>query len=116
MGPLKHGGLALATTISACGNMLLLLWFLRRKIGTFGGTRIVRCGLKSIAATVPMALLVQYMISMYDWSQVGHTFMKSTVLGAAVGTGILVYAACVRLLRSDEALDAISMIRKKLGR
>jgi len=116
MGPLKHGGLALATTISACGNMLMLLWFLRRKIGAFGGTRIIRCGLNSLIATLPMVLLVQYLISMYDWSQIGHTFMKSAVLGTAVGAGILVYAACARLLRSTEAMDAISMIRKKLGR
>lgn len=116
MGPLKHGGLALATTLSACGNMLMLLWFLRRKIGTFGGTKIARCGLKSILATLPMALVVQYLISQYDWSQSGHTFTKSAVLGVAVTAGILVYAVSARLLRSDEALDAISMVRKKLGR
>src|SRR6185369_4092182 len=41
MGPLKHGGLALATTLSAFCNMLLLLWLLKRKIGHFGGKSII---------------------------------------------------------------------------
>ena len=54
MGPLLHGGLALATTLSALANMLLLLWFLRRKIGPFGGRRILFCGIKSLAASIPM--------------------------------------------------------------
>jgi putative peptidoglycan lipid II flippase len=116
MGPLKHGGLALATTVSACGNMLLLLWFLRRKIGPFGGTRIARSAFKSLIAVLPMVLVVKYICSLNDWTQVGHSFKKSVVLGSAVTAGILVYAICVRLLKSDEALDTISMVRRKLGR
>src|SRR6185369_14666624 len=60
MGPLKHGGLALASTLSACCNMLMLLWFLRRKIGPFGGRRILVSALKSVTAALPMAMAVYY--------------------------------------------------------
>lgn len=116
MGPLKHGGLALATTLSAFGNMLLLFWFLRRKIGAFGGTRIIRCGIKSFIAAIPMALVVYYICSLYDWSQAGHSFFKACVLGGAVVAGMIIYAVCARILKAEEALDAIGMIRRKLGR
>ena len=50
MGPLLHGGLALATTLSAFSNMLMLLYFLRRKIGRFGGRKIAVAGCKTALA------------------------------------------------------------------
>ena len=116
MGPLKHGGLALATTLSACCNMLLLLWFLRRKIGPFGGRGIMLSGLKSMAASFPMAVVVYYACLLIDWSSSGHKSVKALVLGAAIVIGLVIYAICIRLLRSAEALEATALIRKKLGR
>lgn len=116
MGPLKHGGLALATTLSACGNMTMLLWLLRRKIGPFGGRRIVVSGLKSLAAALPMALLVQYVCQWCDWSLAGHKAFKALILGGAIGLGIALYAICSRLLRSEEAMEVLSLIKRKLGR
>jgi len=116
MKPLLHGGLALATTLSALANMLLLLWFLRRKIGPFGGRGIGLCGIKSLAASIPMAGAVFYACRLTDWSLSGHKPAKLLVLGGAVGSGIFVYAAVARLLRSDEALELISILRRKLGR
>src|SRR6185369_10435740 len=116
MKPLLHGGLALATTLSALANMLLLLWFLRRKIGPFGGRGVGLCGIKSLAASIPMAGAVFYACRLTDWSLSGHKPAKLLVLGGAVGSGIFVYAAVARLLRSDEALELISILRRKLGR
>jgi putative peptidoglycan lipid II flippase len=116
MGPLRHGGLALATSLSALGNMLLLLWYLRRKIGAFGGRGIILCGLKSLAASLPMAGTVWYLCSFFDWSLAGHKVLKGLHLGGAIAAGVAIYAICVRVLRSDEALDALQLIRKKIGR
>ena len=58
MGPLLHGGLALASSLSALCNMAMLLYFLRKKIGPFGGRGIFMAGLKATLASVPMAMLV----------------------------------------------------------
>jgi len=116
MKPLLHGGLALATTLSALVNMLLLIWLLRRKLGPFGGRGIIVSGAKSLTASVPMGLIVFYACRMADWSQTGHKLIKLTVLGGAIGTGVLVYACFVRLLRSGEAMEMTAIIRNKLGR
>jgi putative peptidoglycan lipid II flippase len=116
MGPLKHGGLALASTLSALGNMLLLLWCLRRKIGAFGGRGIMLCGVKSLLASLPMAGTVWYLCGVVDWSLEGHKLFKGGCLGGAIAAGLVTYACCVRALRSDEALDAMALIRKKIGR
>ena len=116
MGPLKHGGLALATTLSACGNMLMLLWFLRRKIGSFGGRSIMLTGLKSLMATVPMTAAVLYACTLTDWSLAGHKMLKCGVLGGAIASGVLIYIVSVRLLRSEEMASALLMLRKKMGK
>ena len=76
MKPLLHGGLALATTLSALANMLLLLWFLRRKIGRFGGRGILSSGVKSLVASIPMTVVVYYACQWADWSLSGHKLSK----------------------------------------
>lgn len=116
MGPLKHGGLALATTLSACFNMLLLLWFLRRRVGPFGGRRIMISALKSLLAALPMAVAVHFVCRQGDWGQMGHSLSKALLVGAAIVFGIAVYAVAVRLLRSDEALEAVSIVKSRLRR
>ena len=116
MGPLKHGGLALATTLSACCNMFMLLWFLRRKIGPFGGRKILSSALKSVMAVLPMAIVVYYICRLTDWSLTGNKSIKALVLAVAIVAGIAIYAVCARLLRSEEVLEAVAVIRKKVGR
>ena len=114
MGPLKHGGLALATTLSAFCNMLLLLWLLRRKIGPFGGNNISMTAVKSSAASIPMAVLVWYGCSLIDWSQAGHKMLKTSVLGCTILLGTAVYILAVKLLRSEETVEAAALLRRKL--
>lgn len=55
MVPLKHGGIALATSVSSCLNLSLLLWLLRRRVGALGLRRVGRSLARIIAATTAMA-------------------------------------------------------------
>lgn len=114
MGPLLHGGLALATTLSAFFNMILLLWLLRVRLGDFGGRGVVSSGLKSLAATVPMTGLVWGICQLMDWSLAGQKLEKTLVLGLAVGVGIAVYMLAARLLGSPDAREITSLVKRKL--
>lgn len=116
MGPLKHGGLALATTLSACCNMLMLLWFLRRKVGPFGGRMITVSAFKALLASLPMALAVYLISRLGNWEAMGHTMVKGAILGAAIFAGMAVYALAAHLLRMDEARKANDLMRSKLKR
>jgi uncharacterized membrane protein len=73
-------------------------------------------GLKSLAATLPMTAAVLYACTLTDWSMAGHKMMKSTLLGGAIIAGVFIYILGVRLLRSEEAFAAVSMLRKKMGK
>ncbi len=116
MGPLKHGGLALATTLSALCNMVMLLWLLRRKIGPFGGRGMLRTALTSSSASIPMAGVVWYVCSMLDWSAAGHKIMKSAVLGGGICGGMALYLALCWLFRSEELQEMAGLVKKKLGK
>jgi putative peptidoglycan lipid II flippase len=116
MKPMQHAGLALASSLSAVGNMALLLWFLRRKIGPFGGRGIAVAGAKGIVASLPMAAVVYYIIGLIGWSQLGGKLVKGGVLACAVIAGMTVFLMTASLLRCEEAGDVLGLLRKKLFR
>ncbi len=116
MGPLKHGGLALASSLSAVGNMGLLLFFLRRKIGPFGGRGIVVSGIKACVASLPMALAVNWGVSLQEWSVAGHKLAKAGILGVAVAGGAAIYMAVAHLLHCEEAREVVRQIRRRMTR
>ncbi|MRR55275.1 MAG: murein biosynthesis integral membrane protein MurJ [Deltaproteobacteria bacterium] len=114
MGPLLHGGLALATTLSAFFNMLLLLYYLRKKIGPFGGSKIVLSGLKILLATIPMSLGVYLCIQTIDWSIQGQKLLKGGVLSLTVCAGIGIFLLFAHLLRCEETERVSEILRRKL--
>lgn len=116
MGPMKHGGLALASTISALGNMAMLLYFLRKKIGGFGGRGVARAALKTVLASIPMALAVHWSMGMVNWSLPGQKLLKGAALSGAVAGGALIFLFFAYLFRCEEAHDAVAMVRRRVGK
>ncbi|MBI2153115.1 MAG: murein biosynthesis integral membrane protein MurJ [Candidatus Rokubacteria bacterium] len=55
MGPLQHGGLALAASASATANLAILLWLLRWRLGTLGGRRMAKSLWRVAVATAVMS-------------------------------------------------------------
>ena len=116
MGPMRHDGLALASSLSALGNMALLLWYLRSKLGPFGGRAIALCAANGVLASIPMAAAVYWIMGMIDWSLAGEKLVKTGVLGGAVLAGIAIFLFTAQLLRCEEAGDVLGLVRKKVFR
>ncbi len=114
MGPLLHGGLALASSLSALANMSLLFWFLRRKVGLLGGTAIMRTAVRALAACVPMGAAVWWLLRLQDWSQGGQKLLKAALLGGAVLVALCCYGLAMYLFRSEEMLEFSGIIKRKL--
>ncbi|GMR05053.1 MAG: murein biosynthesis integral membrane protein MurJ [Thermodesulfobacteriota bacterium] len=64
VGPLQHAGLALATTIAATFNMVLLFIILKRRLGRFDGRFILGSAVKNILAALAMGVLI-YLILIF---------------------------------------------------
>lgn len=116
MGPLRHGGLALASTLSALCQMAMLLYLLRKKIGSFGGRGIALAGGKTIIAALPMAMVVSWIINFADWTVTGHKLLKGAILGGAIGGGVAVFVLSALLLRIEEVSEVVKILRKRTKR
>ncbi|HEY5974948.1 MAG TPA: murein biosynthesis integral membrane protein MurJ [Geobacteraceae bacterium] len=116
MGPLLHGGLALASSLSALANMLLLGVMLHRKIGRLGGRAILVAGAKSLVASIPMGVAVFWIVRLVDWSKPAARLEKGAALGGAVLVGIGLFLAAAMVLRSEEAVELVKLVRNKIRR
>jgi putative peptidoglycan lipid II flippase len=108
MWPLKHAGLALASSLSAYINLLLLCWLLRRRLGTFGGREtlrsLVRTGIASAALWLWCLVIA---------SRLGPGWEGAVWTVGALVVGALVYAAVAAALRAPELVALLGMLRRR---
>jgi putative peptidoglycan lipid II flippase len=116
MFPLKHGGLALATSLAAGVNCILLAYLLRKKIGPMGIRRILHSFAKNMLASILMGATAYAIVFPGPWETSGITAEKMTLLGAAVGGGAFVYGAVSYFLGGEEIKAAMKLAKKKAGR
>jgi putative peptidoglycan lipid II flippase len=114
MGPLKHGGLALALSLASVLHFFLLLMYLRRKIGRLG----MRAALPSLAKIVFASLImggVCYCIcSQVNWLTPGDFYKRIVWLAGAIGSGALVFFGLCFLLRCPELETLKDVFKKKM--
>lgn len=111
---MAHKGLALATSISVTVTSLVLLFMLRRKIGSFGFSESVKCGLKALSASVVMGAVVYFLDGILARNISGGTFSELIALLISAGTGALVYFVLIYLLKIDEVDWVIKVVRDRL--
>lgn len=109
-------GLALAFSIGAFINALLLYLFLRNRLSDYKELPLVKFLSKVVIATFIMALAVQgtkYLIGrIYDLDRVWELLLQT---GLAIIVGIVVYFALTVILRCEEIEYLKVLIRKRRG-
>ena len=91
MSPLKIGGLALASTLSATLNFGLLYRVLRKKVGFLDEPKILGAGLRMLLAGILMALAA----SAFDHTVMGRFSQASRVIQLSVLSGGIFISASV---------------------
>lgn len=103
---LKHGGLALATTLAAFLNLIVLVIILRRMIGSLNGSYLSILFIKALGASLIMGIVCLKVTSF-----IKRTPSLQVVL--AILIGILVLFICYKLFKVKE-ID--SLLRKIVSR
>ncbi len=111
MGPLKHGGLALATSIAAIFNVALLIYLLRKRIGLMGGQKILSSVIKLFFVSGIMGIAV-YFFNHTFFNANYHLTLKILILSADILIGILIYTLLSRIIQNEELTFLIQLIRK----
>jgi len=113
MGPLKHGGLALATSLASVVNLLLLIWALRQKIGMLGWRQIMSSAAISSVNALLMGLVV--------WGTAGaiiprdhhSTLVLLAGVAGSVGAGVVTYAFLGYLFGGSELGRLVKAFRRR---
>lgn len=116
MGPLRHGGLALATSISSTMNFLTLAWILRGRIGRIDGRRILRSYGRVFVASVGMAVICGLVAALPLWGVSGSLIWKIVWLGIAITGSSLFYLGVHIWFGSEEWLFIRNLAGEKLAR
>jgi putative peptidoglycan lipid II flippase len=116
MGPMRHGGLALATSLASGVNLLLLIVALKKRLGRIGGRVILRSIIKSMGSGILMAIMVVVAAQVFFQNEsLGFLGLLIWVISAASG-GAVVYFGFAFLFKSSEALAVMDLMKRRFGR
>jgi putative peptidoglycan lipid II flippase len=111
--PLRHGGLALATSCSSAANALALTWILRRRLGVApvpgaraGWVRIAAASAGMAAALVPAT---------WWWPPPAGRWAEGAWLAAMIAGAVALYVGGHAVLGSDEIGGARRLLARRLG-
>ncbi len=114
VGPMAHGGLALAATLAAAANCAILFAVLRMKFGQIGMKGMLFSGIKSTAASVIMGILV-YLLAFEAFdatSGAGKVF----VMALCLGLGLICYVAASKLIGVTELAFLKGFLSRRAGK
>lgn len=114
--PMKHRGLALATSLSAAFNFSFLFIILRRRIGRVDGKRIIRSHFKVLVASFGMIFPSLWLNRHKIWEAPGEWGMKSFLLASAILMSAFLYFAIQMLLKSDEIQFLAKIIKERYNK
>ena len=112
MGPMRHAGLALATSLSSILNLAILLWFLKKRLGHIGAGNILKSVSISSAASIVMGLTIVWFLSHVALEGDTDPIRLMIYVGLSVAGGIAIYGGLSRILKSKELAAVVGMLRK----
>ncbi len=113
MWPLKIGGLALATSISATANFLMLFYILRKKIGGIDEARLMDSFLRIFASSAMMGAVIFPALSIFNMQGAHSAVLRIISLFAVIILAIALYVAFAFLFRVRELKEVYDWILKK---
>jgi len=116
MGPLKHGGLALALSIASAIHFLLLGFLLYRRVGAFDMRPLLTSAGISLISSLAMgtALFIAHRMLWNPGVDAGQGELLAG-LGLLVGFGVMVYLVLCRLMGSRELGSIADLISGMLA-
>ena len=104
---LDIGGLALATAIASFINLLILLYYLRKKIGRLGGKKVLLSLTKILLASSAMGIACIY------FSRLLGQINKLIQVAGTILISVIIYILVTHLLRCDEIKYVWKIITRK---
>jgi putative peptidoglycan lipid II flippase len=116
MYPLKHNGLALANSLAAMANVIILSIVLRKKIGPFLDRNFYISTLKIITSSVVMLGTIMLIEFFMPWDS-GSSFSSRLIyLLTTITAGSATFFVCTYLLKSPEMHSIVRLLKNRINR
>ncbi len=111
MVPMRHGGLALATSVASGVNLVLLILALRKRLGRIGARGILQSVFKSMASAVVMGVIIAFGALWVTPKYNENPWCLLIWVFGSIGLGALLYGGCACLFRCREVGDVVDIVR-----
>ena len=113
MWPMKHGGLALATSLASILNLVLLIRALKKKVGLLKWVPVLKSIIKSLCCAVVMGIVV--MVTARLMLPAGAATFQQLFMGVilSVVLGVGTYAGCAFLVKCPETHELILILKSR---
>jgi len=102
MGPLAHGGLALATSLSAMVNFLTLLHLLNRKLGKIELAHFFSSLIRNVVSCFPIVIICGLISRLEIWNAQDNWLEKTALIGISLLFSTAAYLLIHQLMKSEE--------------
>ncbi|HEY6147792.1 MAG TPA: lipid II flippase MurJ, partial [Thermoanaerobaculia bacterium] len=112
MGPMRHAGLALATSIGSVLNFALLFWMLRSRIGGIGGRMLAFSAAKiSVAAALAGGAAWFTAGAVEGVTGLEGLVARLVVVGTGLAAAAVVFVGAATILRVEELQRLLGRLR-----
>ena len=115
MFPMKHSGLALATSIASAVNVVVLFVILQRKVGKFLKRDFYVSVSRTVLSSLIMGVAISAVIYFLRWNSQGPFNERLFILIVSIVIGIVIYITSSYLLKSEEIAALIEITKRKIG-
>ena len=115
MFPLKHGGIALATSVASAVNFGLLWVTLRRRVGTILDRAFYGSVGKTAAASLIMWGVILLIVRLYPWHTSGAFDTRLIHLLLCVAGGVVAFFAAAFFLKSPEIVITLGSLQRRIA-
>jgi len=112
--PLKHAGLALATSLSSILNLVLLSRKLNMKLGGIDVKKNIQSLFGILLCSLPMGLVSYLICSQGKWTEAGNVIEKVLLLAFGIMVGLGVYLISSYWMKNEEFLFLLKIIKRKV--
>lgn len=117
MGPLKHGGLALALSLASALHFCLLVFLLQRRLGALNLRPIMVTASKSVFASLIMGIGIYYAYSQWFVPNFSPSLWNLTAqVGGLVLIGAIIYFGLTGIMGCRELVSILDIFRPILRR